>query len=67
MARKLSEEPLAKMTLKLFATDIDFLRVSYGWGYSTVIRDLVRAHVNRIKAAGQEFANLHDIPEMTDE
>lgn len=65
--RKASEEPLAKMTLKLFAVDIDYLRKAHGWGYSTVIRDLVRAHIKRLQSAEQEIINMNAITEMTDE
>lgn len=52
--RKASDEPLRKVTLKLFAADDDFLKSIHGWGYTTVIRSVIRAHVKAIQARHEE-------------
>lgn len=40
-----SEEPLVKVTLNLFQSDLEFLKARHGWGYSTIVRDLIHRDV----------------------
>ena len=50
--RRKADYPLQKVTLNLFEGDWDFLQATYPRiGASRVIRDLVRAHVNKVKKA----------------
>lgn len=41
----MTEAPLQKITLNLYAADTDFLRQHYGLGWSVAIRELVQRHV----------------------
>jgi len=51
MALRKSEEPLTKVTLNLFARDVERLNELYTRRYTTYIRHLVRAHLTRSDAA----------------
>lgn len=48
MIRK-SEEPLKKVTLNLFAKDIERLQQLYPQKHSTYLRKLLRAHLTRVE------------------
>lgn len=37
-------DPLQKITLNLYLSDVDWLKKRFGWGYSEKIRDLVREY-----------------------
>ena len=52
--RKASDEPLRKITMSLFERDVDLLQKVHGWGYSTVIRAIVRAHCLAIRERQKE-------------
>lgn len=45
----LAGERLTKITLNLYANDVEWFRKRYGWGYSEHIRDIVRNEKNRIQ------------------
>lgn len=45
MIAHLSEEPLRKVTLNLFARDVDDMKLIHGHGYTEVIRRIVRKHL----------------------
>ena len=42
---KIAGEKLRKVTLNLYDTDVEDLGALYGYGWSEVVRDLVRKHV----------------------
>lgn len=44
---KLPDEPLHKTNINLYASDVEWLKHVYGWGWSERIRNLVHAHVKR--------------------
>ena len=46
---QVSEEPLKKVTLNLNASDVDWLKKYYGWGYSEEVRRVIRTFVNQKK------------------
>ena len=41
-----AEEPLTKVTLNLFTADLDYIKRTYGQGWSTLLRELIREAVN---------------------
>lgn len=43
---KLPDEPLHKTNINLYASDVEDMKRVYGYGWSEVIRNLVRKHVN---------------------
>lgn len=43
----IQSELLAKVTLNLYASDVEDLNVRYGYGWSTVVRRLVHEHLIR--------------------
>jgi hypothetical protein len=43
-------EPLTKVTLNLFAKDVEWFRYRYPEGYSEYIRDALRQHINYVRA-----------------
>lgn len=45
-----SDEPLRKVTLNLFAADVEWFERQFGHGWTGKIREVVRAHKNMIKA-----------------
>lgn len=45
-----AEEPLEKVTLNLNAADTAVMRKLYGHGWSAIVRELVKRHVERIHA-----------------
>lgn len=47
--RRASDEPLRKVTLDLYAKDMDELRRVHGYGVAGVVRKLIRAHLRAIK------------------
>lgn len=46
---KHADEPLRKVTLNLYEEDCEVLNHTYGWGWSEVVRKLVRQHVMRMR------------------
>lgn len=55
MPRAPSSEPLQRTDLNLYAADIDFLKRTYGQGWTTYIRELVRKDVEakpRVRTVG---------------
>ena len=50
MTRRASPEPLRKITLDIFAEDVEYLKQMHGQGETArVIRALVRAHVINLR------------------
>jgi hypothetical protein len=43
----LPTEPLAKVTLNLYAEDLTWMRRNYGIGWSTKVRELLREFINQ--------------------
>lgn len=41
---KIAGDPLTKVTLNLYESDVNWFRKRYGQGYSTFIRDMIRRH-----------------------
>jgi hypothetical protein len=44
-----SEEPLTKVTLNLFTKDLEQIRATEGYGWSTWIRNLVRQALSKTR------------------
>lgn len=42
---KLPDEPLHKTNINLYSTDVEDMKKLYGYGWSEVVRNLVRKHV----------------------
>ena len=42
-------EPLIKVTLNLFASDVEWFKRRFPIGYTEAIRDALRGHVNEMK------------------
>lgn len=42
---KLPDEPLHKTNINLYSTDVEDMKKLYGYGWSEVVRNLVRSHV----------------------
>lgn len=65
MALRKSIEPLTKVTLNLFASDVERLNELYTRKYTTYIRFLVRAHLTRsdanLAAQGAALASEIDL------
>jgi len=51
---KLAGEPLTKVTMNLFASDVDWLGANLGWGWSEQIRGVVRRYIREVKAKNEE-------------
>lgn len=47
---RIAGERLLKVTLNLFEQDVEYLRERAGWGYTEIIRDLVRREVNHLRS-----------------
>ena len=45
----LAEEPLTRVTLNLFAADVDWLHENIGPGWTKMVRDLVRDAITAYK------------------
>lgn len=43
---KLPDEPLHKTNINLYQRDVEDMKRVYGWGWSEVIRNLVRKHMD---------------------
>jgi hypothetical protein len=43
------DEPLTKITLNLYTRDVEKFEMRYGYGWSEVIRRLVRKHIKEIE------------------
>lgn len=65
MTLRKSVEPLTKVTLNLFASDVERLNELYTRRYTTYIRHLVRAHLTRsdatLAAAGSALSSEIDL------
>ena len=44
----LPTEPLTKITLNLYSEDVDWLRRSQGTGWTTWVREMVRARIKEM-------------------
>lgn len=56
----LADDPLKRIAVNLYLADYVAMRQLYGSGWSTKVRELVRAHLsNRIKAQ-EILANLEE-------
>lgn len=44
---KLPDEPLHKTNINLYASDVEDMKRVYGYGWSEVVRKLVRQHLER--------------------
>ena len=44
-----ADEPLEKVTLFLYASDMAQLRKRFGWGWSKIVRDAVRRECSKAK------------------
>jgi hypothetical protein len=66
MPRPKSDEPLTKITLDLYTRDVQRLKDLHGYGYSTVVRRLVRAHLRavdeKIKDHDNKMKEYDDAP-----
>jgi len=51
---KVAGEPLRKVTLNLFESDVEWLKEVYGEGYSVEIRDIVRRRCTEIQTGAQD-------------
>jgi hypothetical protein len=60
MPRPKSDEPLTKITLDLYTRDVQRLKDLHGYGYSTVVRRLVRAHLRAVDAAATKITENDD-------
>lgn len=50
-----SSEPLTKVTLNLFSSDLEWLKAKYGHGFTTEIRKIVREAVREHEETYGEF------------
>jgi hypothetical protein len=41
---------LLKVTLNLYESDVEWLKDRKGWGYTEVIRDIIRREVNHLRS-----------------
>lgn len=56
----LADEPLHRIAVNLYRTDVEAMRKLYGTGWSSKVRELVRRHLeNRVKAQ-DILANLEE-------
>ncbi len=51
----LVEEPLEKVTMNFYAKDIKLMREIHGYGYTEVIRRILRTHIMRAKKDEEIF------------
>jgi hypothetical protein len=42
-----ADEPLTKITLNIYAKDLEFLRRKFGWGWSEVVRGWIREKLRK--------------------
>lgn len=54
-------EPITKVTLNLYTTDVEFLRSRYPQGYTERIRDIVRKEVRNLKYGSFKFSQHGEI------
>lgn len=54
---KLPDEPLHKTNINLYSTDVEDMKKLYGYGWSEVVRNLVRSHVAKKFQNEQEDEN----------
>lgn len=57
---KFADEPFHKTNINLYASDVEDLKRLYGFGWSEVVRKLVRLHLDRKK---QGLPTLYVEPE----
>jgi hypothetical protein len=55
----LPEEPLTKVTLNLFTSDVEELKKTSGYGYTTKIRELVRQYCKTSRSHRETRERLH--------
>lgn len=53
---KLPDEPLHKTNINLYVRDVEDMKALYGYGWSEIVRNLVRQHLN-LKA--KSFNEVH--------
>ena len=41
---------MLKVTLNLYESDVEYLKDRKGWGYTEVIRDIIRREVNHLRS-----------------
>lgn len=49
-----ADEPLTKITLNIYAKDLEYLRKTFGWGWSEIVRGWIREHTTKIRKEERE-------------
>jgi len=49
------EEPIKKVLINIFEADITEMKALYGWGWTGMVRDLVRQHLDERRRERNEY------------
>lgn len=57
---RIADEPLKKVTLNLYESDVEWFQKRHGFGYTEVMRTILRQHRNKVSVAERAFEVQHE-------